>query len=586
MPVKLGNNNLTFSGISEIYVGSNKVYSATPPGPPIIDNPVNEYFCVYSAKSFTISFEKVQTASGASGNLNYNNLKLKYSTNKTTWTEVSAAQGFNFNGGTLYYIYTSSADVGTTSSSTDLGLQSASWGQVCSAPAYGYYSYTSTRMNFSGTSTIYLMGNIRTIAQGDQATPYNSYVGSKTKIDYVRRSVSTSDYYIYYSRACGLGASTYQHSSSPYSLIARGIFNLRGTSNSIIDINNLFIGEHEESSYPTFTYSTGTPYTPTSTLDKVPFYIDNPGTSAITVPFVRVMASNSKTNLIEIRPSTTAWTGGVKYSTDMTTWTTTTSTNISIPANTRMFFAAENPATDTQCQNSYYNNSFFSSLVYCRMINLDTKTCKVGGNILSLYYGTNFTNKTMSSTLSYQKSWTTPYTWTYNPSTTADVGYGIPMAYSSGANFGGLLVGYGYFYASSMRCYLNQGTSNVDYSNLYLPFAASTSLPSYTTSSNNMTGMYHNSNFTTLTNREPIVEISSTTPAKIVGYMGYTLSLVIRGSNTIAASQVVNTSGYFYSQKSSARPITIHMLPGQSITGLSSYSYISVVNDLDLTISL
>ena len=326
--------------------------------------------------------------------------------------------------------------------------------------------------------------------------------------------------------------------------------------------------------------------TPSLTLDQVPFYIYNSGTSAITVPFVRVIASNDKSNVLELSPSTTAWTGGVKYSTNMTNWTLTTSANISIPAKTRMFFAAENPEKDTVCGNSYYSSgyyTFFSSYVQCRMVNLNSLTCSVGGNILSLYYGTNFTNKTMSSTLSYQKSGT-PNTWRYDPSTTSAVGYGVPFACSNYANFGGLLVGYGYTYSTSgIRSSLNQSVNNVNYSNLYLPFAASTSLPSHTISNNSKTGIFHNS---TTTAREPIVEISSTTPAKIVGYMGYTLSLVIRGSNTIAASQVVNSSGYFYSQKSSSRPITIHMLPGQSITGLSSYSYISVVNDLDLTFSL
>ena len=328
--------------------------------------------------------------------------------------------------------------------------------------------------------------------------------------------------------------------------------------------------------------------TPSLTLDQVPFYIDNPGTSAITVPFVRVIASNNKSNKIYISPSTTAWTGGVKYSTNMTNWTLTTSANISIPAKTRMFFAAENPETDTYCGNSYYSSGYstsFSTTIQCRMVNFNSLTCSVGGNVLSLYYGTNFNNKTMSSTLSYQKSGT-PNTWTYNPSTTSAVGYGIPLACGDWANFGGLLLGCGRFYSTYVSMDLNLNTRNVDYSNLYLPFAASTSLPSRIISDNSKIGMYHNSNYTTITNREPIVDISSTTPAKIVGYMGYTLSLVIRGSNTIAASQVVNTAGYFYSQKSSSRPITIHMLPGQSITGLSSYSYISVVNDLDLTFSL
>lgn len=389
MAVYLGNNKITFDGISEIYVGSNKVYSATPPGPPVIDNPVNEYFCVYSANSFTISFEKVQTTAGSTATLNYNNLKLKYSTNKTNWTEVSAAHGFNFNGGTLYYIYTSSADVGTTTSSTDLGMSSASWGQVCSAPAYGYYSYTCTRMNFSGTSTIYLMGNIRTIAQGNQATPYNSYVGSKTKIDCVSTSASSSSYSIYYTRACGLGSSTYQNYASPYSLKARGIKYIQGTSNSTIDISNLFIGDHEDSSYPTFSYSTGTPYTPPYDPHDDYFYVENTTSSAITLTIKK--SSNSAPTITVYR------------STDKTTWTSMGSTSTSgitygIPANSKLYLKA---TVNSWCTSSYYNSITCSG------------NHAVGGNIMSLLYGDSFIGKTIfpsSSTYNFSRLfWNSTY---------------------------------------------------------------------------------------------------------------------------------------------------------------------------------
>ncbi|MEE3439927.1 hypothetical protein [Ruminococcus sp.] len=371
MAVYLGNNKLTFDGISEIYVGSNKVYSATPPGPPIIDNPVNEYFCVYSANSFTIRFEKIQTAGGANANLNYDNLKLKYSTNKTNWTEVSAAQGFNFNGGTLYYIYTSSAEVGTFVHDSSLSWSSAAWGQVCSAPAYGYYSYTSTRMKFSGTSTIYLMGNIRTIAQGDQATPYNSYVGSSTMIDYVGMTVSSSSYSIYYTRACGLGAST---RGSTY-LRARGISNIQGTSNSIIDISNLFIGNHEntgtgEVSYPTFSYSTGTPYlSPTDMY----FYVENLTNSANTLTIKKSNSSNS--------PTITVY-----YSTDQTTWTSmgstsTTGITYSIPANSKVYLKATAANWAKKVNYSTYANMMSCSSSFA-----------VGGNIMSLIKGDSFSS--------------------------------------------------------------------------------------------------------------------------------------------------------------------------------------------------
>ena len=374
MAVYLGNNKLTFDGISEIYVGSNKVYSATPPGPPIIDNPVNEYFCVYSANSFTIRFEKIQTAGGASANLNYDNLKLKYSTDKTTWTEVSATQGFNFNGGTIYYIYTSSAEVGTFVHEASLSWSSAAWGQVCSAPAYGYYSYTSTRMKFSGTSTIYLMGNIRTIAQGDQATPYNGYVGSSTMIDYVGMTVSSSSYSIYYTRACGLGAST---RGSTY-LRARGISNIQGTSNSIIDISNLFIGDHEntgsgEVSYPTFSYSIGTPYTPPYDPSEDYFYIEN-------------LTSSSNTLKISRQSGATGIT--IYRSTNKTSWTSmgTTSTSgisYSIPSKAKVYLRA----TST----SWGGSSSALHFITC------TSNYAVGGNIMSLVYGDSFIGQTTIS---------------------------------------------------------------------------------------------------------------------------------------------------------------------------------------------
>ena len=373
MAVYLGNNKLTFDGISEIYVGSNKVYSATPPGPPIIDNPVNEYFCVYSANSFTIRFEKIQTAGGANANLNYDNLKLKYSTDKTNWTEVSATQGFNFNGGTLYYIYTSSAQVGTFVHDSSLSWSSAAWGQVCSAPAYGYYSYTSTKMKFSGTSTIYLMGNIRTIAQGDQATPYNGYVGSKTMIDYVGMTVSSSSYSIYYTRACGLGAST---RSSTY-IRARGISNIEGTSNSIIDINNLYIGNHEntgsgEVSYPTFSYSTGTPYTPPYDPSEDYFYVEN--------------LTNSANTLSIKKSNNSAPTFTVYRSTNKTTWTSmgstsTTALTYSIPANSKVYLKAT--TTNWAKKVSYYT---YANIMSC------SSSFAVGGNIMSLIKGDSFSS--------------------------------------------------------------------------------------------------------------------------------------------------------------------------------------------------
>lgn len=103
-----------------------------------------------------------------------------------------------------------------------------------------------------------------------------------------------------------------------------------------------------------------------------PFYIKNPNNSAITATIKR---SNSQAPSLSIQ-----------YSSDKTTWTNlgTTSTSgltISVPANSKMYFRC---STDYWAYSSYYN--YFTA----------TSSFNIGGNILSLLYGSNFTGNETS----------------------------------------------------------------------------------------------------------------------------------------------------------------------------------------------
>ena len=76
MAVYLGNNKITFDGISEIYVGSNKVYSATP-----VDYST-EYFFVENLTN------NANTLSIKKSNASAPTITVYYSVDKTTWVSM------------------------------------------------------------------------------------------------------------------------------------------------------------------------------------------------------------------------------------------------------------------------------------------------------------------------------------------------------------------------------------------------------------------------------------------------------------------------------------------------------------------
>ena len=103
-----------------------------------------------------------------------------------------------------------------------------------------------------------------------------------------------------------------------------------------------------------------------------PFYIENPNNSAITATIKKYPKS--------------APTLSIQYSSDKTTWTTLGNTStggltISVPANSKMYF---------RCKTNYwYNNTYYNNFTASSSFN-------IGGNIMSLLYGYNFTGEETS----------------------------------------------------------------------------------------------------------------------------------------------------------------------------------------------
>lgn len=132
------------------------------------------------------------------------------------------------------------------------------------------------------------------------------------------------------------------------------------------DISKIMVGSSEVTSGYLGTvsiFSSGPqPLDPTE-----PFYIENPNSSAITVTFLRTTSS---------APSPS-----IQYSSDNTTWTTLGSTStsgltISVPANSKMYFRSN--TTGWTYRTNYNIISASSSF-------------NIGGNIMSLLYGSGFT---------------------------------------------------------------------------------------------------------------------------------------------------------------------------------------------------
>lgn len=205
MPIQFGNNNIKLDGISEVYVGSNKVYSSTPPP----YDPINDYFWVENTKSSDVlcEFQLVRTFtnnSWASLTFCYSSTVLvKYSTNKTNWT--TAQQPFTdttffritIPANTKYYLKSD-----TSSQITDYSSYSSTYGGKAYIQAWGGYANygTAGNANFatvfrpntsSDKAYIKLGGNIRTIIGLS-----DSGVGSTTSMSYNRTTYNRGNNYV------------------------------------------------------------------------------------------------------------------------------------------------------------------------------------------------------------------------------------------------------------------------------------------------------------------------------------------------------------------------------------------------------
>ena len=149
MPVKLGNNNLTFSGISEIYVGSNKVYSSA------IDYSTEYFFVENLTNSSNTLTIKETVPSGAS---RPTSLTIYRSTDKTTWTSM----GNTSTAGITYSI--------PANSKVYLKATADRWAHTSSSS----YRTISCSSNFA------IGGNIMSLLKGDSFIGQTTLTGNKT----------------------------------------------------------------------------------------------------------------------------------------------------------------------------------------------------------------------------------------------------------------------------------------------------------------------------------------------------------------------------------------------------------------------
>lgn len=214
MPVKFGNNNITFSGISEIYVGSNKVYSAAPPY-----NPINDYFWVEntSNESKRVCFNLVNVYRGSSWSslqARFDSGTLYYSTDKTNWTYISTDTYttmiyLTVPANTKYYLYISWSYYGTTYDSFSPTYGGTAWiggwgSWVCWSNSYtGRFSTAFRAENSSDNNVFAIGGNIRTITGGRQ-----SGVSTTSQYKYVRTYYNHHNDDISVRYWTGLGKST------------------------------------------------------------------------------------------------------------------------------------------------------------------------------------------------------------------------------------------------------------------------------------------------------------------------------------------------------------------------------------------
>lgn len=212
MAVYLGNNKLTFDGISEIYVGSNKVYSSGP-----IDYST-EYFWVENtsneSKRVCFSLQNVyKSTSWNSLQARYGSGTLYYSTDKTTWSTISISSTtiiyLTVPANTKYYLYTGWTYYGTSHSTF-----SGTYGGTANINGWGAYvlwsnNYTGRfstafRAESSSDNDVFAIGgNIRTMTGGGQAG-----VSNTSQYGYERTSYNYNNNYTSVRYWTGLGKST------------------------------------------------------------------------------------------------------------------------------------------------------------------------------------------------------------------------------------------------------------------------------------------------------------------------------------------------------------------------------------------
>ena len=214
MAVYLGNDKLTFDGISEIYVGSNKVYSSAQPY-----DPINDYFWVENTSNASkqVCFDLMtvyKSTSWSSVQEIYGSGTLYYSTDKTTWSYISTDTyrriSLTVPAKTRYYLYVSWTTYGTTRSSFDYTYGGTAniygwgawinWGNYASGRCSSVFKPVN---NASDNDVFAIGGNIRTITGRGQ-----NGVSSTTQTYYDRSSYSGGNYDTNVRYWTGLGKST------------------------------------------------------------------------------------------------------------------------------------------------------------------------------------------------------------------------------------------------------------------------------------------------------------------------------------------------------------------------------------------
>lgn len=243
MPIQFGNNNIKLDGISEVYVGSNKVYSSTPPY-----DPINDYFWIENRKSSsdTIRFTFITNLTSSKFSPTVANDVYDffyYSTDKSTWT---AHRGTNLTipANTRYYFYSNRSEgfnqqSGYVSSGIAYPYFKSFSGLMAAAKINGSFQpalYANLGFGGNASSNFAIGGNIRTLlGKGKRGVGDTSLIERGSK-----QSLTVSSYnecvYVGYT-ALGTASTSFPNYSNDIGLFFTGI----------TDAGNLYVGnsDHE-----------------------------------------------------------------------------------------------------------------------------------------------------------------------------------------------------------------------------------------------------------------------------------------------------------------------------------------------------